>query len=224
MSLTAPTPPDAAHLGPFALTGELLGRGGFADVWGARHRSTGWQVAIKQPRRDAPSRLGGALSVEAQALARLQHPGVVRILDVLDGDCIVMERAEATAAERPPTDWADLRDLLLATLDARTHVHGHGLLHRDVKPSNMLLGVRREPRQPLIRPIDGFRLADFGIATQALDATNWPTAGSPLFQAPEQRAGDLASFGPWTDLPGWWPARPRACCAGCTSCRSGPAP
>lgn len=200
MSLPDPIPPDAAHLGPFALTGELLGRGGFADVWAGRHRGTGWQVAIKQPRRDAPSSLAGALSAEAQALAQLQHPGVVRILDVLDDDCIVMERAEGTAAEHAVTDWSDLRDLLLAALDALACVHSHGLLHRDIKPSNMLLGVRREPRQPMLRLADGFRLADFGIALGALGGADWPTAGSPVFQAPEQRAGDLDAFGPWTDL------------------------
>ncbi|MEL6349586.1 MAG: protein kinase family protein, partial [Myxococcota bacterium] len=182
------------------MTGELLGRGGFADVWAAVHVATGWQVAIKQPRAESVAILGESLSTEARALAQLQHPGIVRILDVLDGDCIVMERATATVAERPPAQWSALRALLLSALDALAHVHSHGLLHRDIKPSNMLLGVRREPREPLVLPTDGFRLSDFGIAVQATQDVSWPMAGSPSFQAPEQRDGDRASFGPWSDL------------------------
>lgn len=200
MGLPPPSPPDDAHLGAFERTGELLGRGGFADVWAARHRATGWQVAIKQPRAETRSALGASLIHEARALARVQHPGVVRILDVLPGDCIAMERATSTAAAWEPASWAEVRGVLLSLLDALADIHSHGLVHRDIKPSNLLLGVRREPRQPLTCPADGLRIADFGIASSELEPAHWPLAGSRTFRAPEQREGRWQAFGPWTDL------------------------
>ena len=142
---------------------------------------------------------------------------------VTDGDLaagtpyLIMEYApEGTLADRPPTGrWSELRGTLLGLLDALAHAHARDVIHRDLKPSNILRGRRQgtdalptnggpdeEPRAGM-QP----KLADFGLAhlveqrvADRGESLVCPTAGTPLFMAPEQFEGEWRQFGPWTDL------------------------
>ena len=205
----------ATHLGPFSVTARL-GAGGMGVVHAAEHVPTGTPVAVKLLRRsqDRGDTTQARFADEVRAVARLDHPHVVQVYDhgVLTAPALdlpvgtpwlVMELAEASLAERvgehgrPPL--AGVVDLLATATHALAHAHAHGVLHRDVKPGNLLFAVDRAGRQRLI-------LADFGIAAvaQRPDAV----AGTPSWMAPEQFRPD-GPLGPWTDLYavgvlGWW--------------------
>lgn len=189
--MTGPMRGESTQLGDYRLEGEL-GRGAFGVVHAAVHRSTGAPVAIKELTAGAPD----AWEAEVRALARLDHPGILRILDVgqlgMDGErrpWFAMERVDGGSLQDRlgQRDWATVRRWLLEVLDALGHAHAVGLVHRDIKPTNVLL--RR----------DRALLADFGLA-MTLDAVHARRAGTPGFMAPEQGRGDWRRFGPWTDL------------------------
>ncbi|HUI03057.1 MAG TPA: serine/threonine-protein kinase [Acidimicrobiales bacterium] len=164
--------------------GALLGQGGMADVYRATDTVTGTEVAVKLVRSADPD-LARRLALEAKALARLEHPGLVRLLDAgVHGQqaFLVMELVDG------PTLSARLRRGALSpertavlgrTLaGALAFVHTQGIVHRDVKPANVLLG-----------PGPRARLADFGIARLA-DAASLTVTGTTLgtagYMAPEQ--------------------------------------
>ncbi|MDN3293528.1 serine/threonine-protein kinase [Streptomyces ficellus] len=197
--------PDAARVvaGRYRLLSPL-GQGGMGVVWRARDEVLGREVAVKEVR--APAGLGDAderrlyarLEREAWAAARISHRGVVTVYDVAIEDgrpWIVMELvrgltlAETLDAEgpMPPRRAAHIGAEVLAALRA---AHEAGVLHRDVKPSNVLLAN------------DGrVVLTDFGIAT--VEGTSNLTmtgelVGSPEFLAPERALGQTP--GPASDL------------------------
>ncbi|MFG3498340.1 serine/threonine-protein kinase [Streptomyces sp. NPDC047928] len=189
--------------GRYRLAGPL-GEGGMGVVWRARDEVLGREVAVKEVR--APAGLGGAdvrrlyarLEREAWATARVAHRNVVTVHDVAAEDgrpWIVMELvrgltlAETLEAEgpMPPRRAAHIGAEILAALRA---AHAAGVLHRDVKPGNVLLGN------------DGrVVLTDFGIAAVAgtphLTMTG-ELVGSPEFLAPERALGRTP--GPASDL------------------------
>ncbi|WP_433474241.1 serine/threonine-protein kinase [Spirillospora sp. CA-142024] len=181
-----------------------LGAGGMGTVWRAYDEVLGRDVAIKriEVAEDAPpderAMLRARAAREARAAALLDHPGVITVHDVVEPDgrpWIVMELVEGRSLDRvldadgplPPHRVAGLGARLL---DALTAAHGRGLLHRDVKPANVLLAE------------DGRTiLTDFGIATLDGDPALTRTgalAGSPGFIAPERLRDDPA--GPASDL------------------------
>jgi serine/threonine protein kinase len=202
-------------LGPFRIE-DRLGRGGMGVVRAAIHEPSGLPVAVKLlPRLDDAARR--RFGDEVRAAASLDHPHVVRVLDVgrtvgplvLDDRStlpdgtpwLVMERATHTLADRlDALDWPALQRTLCALLDALAFVHAAGLLHRDVKPANVLLGCRRDPLEPLDPDTGGLRLADFGLVWGRDADPGSATSGSPSMMAPEQQSGRWADFGPWTDL------------------------
>ncbi|MCA9573538.1 MAG: serine/threonine protein kinase, partial [Myxococcales bacterium] len=188
-------------------------QGGMAAVWRAIHPETRTRVAIKvltgeASHADGPMR---ALRREARAVARLDHPGVIRILDtgtVPDGvpdlpagsPWLAMEHASGgTLSSLGTLPWPDLRSVLLGILDALAHAHARGLVHRDLKPGNVLLCSERDSRP-------GLKLSDFGIAT----VVDWHVrtgslavvAGTLHYMAPEQLTASWRDYGPWTDLYG----------------------
>ena len=201
-------------MGDFVLE-RPLGRGGMAVVWAASHVDTGFPVAVKfmVPGSGGVSVAAAArFRQEVRAVAGLQHPHITRVYDVgrvgaggvtLDGltlpeGCpwLVMERAElgALSAQGAPLDWPTSLAVLGALLDALAHAHARGVVHRDIKPQNVLLS-----RATALRP--GLKLTDFGIA-QAMRgaAVNREISGSPRFMAPEQFRPGHGALGPWTDL------------------------
>ncbi|MFZ5479462.1 MAG: protein kinase domain-containing protein, partial [Myxococcota bacterium] len=189
-------------VGPVRLT-RLLGEGGMGRVWAGEHRDTGDPVAVKVLHAALLSPETRALfEAEARAVARLDHPGVVRVLAASRLDAgeaamlaleagtpaIVMERVDAGALDPygPAWRWEGARDLLLALLDALAHAHARGVLHLDVKPSNVL--VARD---------GAARLVDFGLAGM-VGVLEGHVLGTPAYMAPEQTLG--RDLGPWTDL------------------------
>jgi len=179
---------------------ELIGHGGMADVYRAVDRQTQQPVAVKVLRSD-DAELVGRLVREARTLARLAHPGLVRLLDTGTSGgraFLVMELVEgptlATEIRRGPMPTARVAQLGAQLADALGYVHARGVVHRDVKPGNVLLDG------------DGrARLADFGIA-RLLDETAMTSTGTTLgtaaYMAPEQlrhhrvgRPADVWSLG-----------------------------
>lgn len=174
------------------------GHGAMSEVHVARDEVLGRDVAIKLVRADAIGDAGSVerLEREARAIAGLQHPNVVIVHDALrDGPdaAIVMELVDGgTLADRlrdeAPMPWRQA--LALATEVARglDAAHARGLVHRDVKPANVLLGS------------DGsIKVADFGIAGAMAASTQTTTVrGSIPYLAPEQARGDRPD--PRTDV------------------------
>jgi len=205
-------------LGPFDLT-RPIGHGGMAEVWQAVHRASGQVVAVKLvtgPQARRP-RYASLFRTEVRAMASLRHPGIVLVLDhgevpeetaaAAEGRLaagtpyLVMELAsggslkELAGPGASPLSWPALRGLLLALLDALAHAHARGVVHRDLKPGNVLI-CRATDARP------GPKLADFGLA-HLDDRTRdggMGASGTPAYMAPEQLADDWRAFGPWTDL------------------------
>lgn len=178
--------------GRFRLLG-LLGQGATADVYDARDESTGEAVALKLVRSGDPE-IARRFAQEARALARLKHPSIVRLLGTghVDGHAyLVMERVDgvslARQLRRGPLSSARVADLGAQVADALAYAHALGIVHRDVKPSNILLGS------------DGrARLGDFGVARLLDDATltlAGTTVGTAAYMAPEQLDDNVVGAG-----------------------------
>jgi len=181
--------------------GPLLGRGGMARVHAARDVVLDRPVAVKVLAEDVVDQRGRERFVrEARTAARFEHPNAIAVYDAGEADgvlYIVMELvegrslAERLAAEGPlPVDEA--QRIIGRVLDALGAAHAVGVIHRDVKPGNVLLGAGG-----LVK------LADFGIAKRLdqLDPDLTGTGqfvGTPRYLAPEQVVGDPVT--PATDL------------------------
>ncbi len=182
-----------------------LGRGGMGTVWRAEDELLNRQVAVKEVHlrgeRSAEEREQQRERTlrEARAVAQVRHPSVVGIHDVVeqDGDpWIVMELVDGASlggrlAAEGPLPPREVAAIGLAVLSALEAAHARGVLHRDVKPDNVLL--ERETGRVV--------LTDFGIAR--LDGSTTLTErgaflGSPEFTAPERTEGGAA--GPESDL------------------------
>ncbi|MFC4009113.1 protein kinase [Nonomuraea purpurea] len=178
---------------------EELGKGGMGRVWRGRDLKLGRLVALKQVRADVGRlpELRKRAEREAQALARIDHPGIVRVLDVLDhdnGPWIVMDHVRgvmlgALIKQAPLSEPAVVR-IAAQALDALAAAHDVGVLHRDVKPDNILLTAAGK-----------VILVDFGIAHiegHEHITTLGQVIGTPDFIAPERLRGD--SVGKAADL------------------------
>jgi len=197
--------PGTGHLvaGRYRLLGQL-GRGAMGIVWRGRDELLDRDVAVKQivlaplaTQTEAEASYERTLR-EARTAARLSHPGVVTVFDVVEEDgspWIVMELVQArpldqVIAEDGPLPPAHAARLGLNLLDALAAAHAAGVLHRDVKPSNVL-----------IRPDGKAILTDFGIATIAGDPAltlAGMVVGTPGFSPPERVRGAAAT--PASDL------------------------
>jgi hypothetical protein len=186
-------------LGRYSLH-ERLGAGGFGTVYAGHDERLDRPVAVKVI--PAGTRTPERARREALAAARLDHPGVVAVFDAgEDGDAryLVSELVRGRTLDRLHEDGAlsdrDVVRVGLALADALEHAHARGVVHRDVKPQNVI--VPDSPREA--RAVA--KLADFGVAHLAGDEPLTRTGevvGTLAYMAPEQAAG--RRVGPATDL------------------------
>lgn len=204
-TLSAPTQvgrrqgdPAGELLGDRYLVGERLGSGGMAEVRRGHDQLLDRPVAIKIFRGQDEAKLTGRERAEAQLLASLDHPGLVKVHDVGFsplGGWVVMDLVDGPDLHKllytglPGVDqvWAVAHDV------SRTlaYVHAKGITHRDVKPSNILTR-EAEPSSGRF----GYVLTDFGIArrmdSERLTATG-ETIGTASYFSPEQARGEAVS-------------------------------
>lgn len=169
---------------------DQLGAGGFGIVLKGFDETLRRFVAIKVP---YPSRIAGAVEVanflnEGRILAELDHPGIVPVFDVgqtEDGRCFVVSkfmdgRDLATRLGKGRPSHEESAQIVTQVAEALHFAHERGLVHRDVKPSNILFDARG-------RPV----LADFGLAQWAGQSDpSSEAAGTPEYMSPEQASGE----------------------------------
>jgi serine/threonine-protein kinase len=180
-----------ASLGDYELLGELA-RGGMGVVYKARQRSLGRVVALKMIRGWplATAAEEQRLRTEAAAAAQLDHPNIVPIYDIGEHDGqpffsmkLIDGRSLADyLREAPRPALRQLVELLTTVARAVHYAHQHGLLHRDLKPDNILIDADGRPH-----------VTDFGLAKR-IGGGPGPTpsgvvVGTPNYMAPEQAAG-----------------------------------
>jgi formylglycine-generating enzyme required for sulfatase activity len=178
-----------ARLGRYRVTAKL-GEGGFGVVYRGRDDDLRRDVAIKVPHRCrvASPADAEAYLAEARILAGLDHPGIVPVYDFGrsdDGLCYVVSkfvegRDLAARLQQGRLAAAEAAEIVACAAEALHHAHERGLVHRDVKPANLLLDARG-------RPV----VADFGLALRDEDFGTGPGhAGTPAYMSPEQARGE----------------------------------
>ncbi len=203
-------PPPPTRLLPDYEEFSLVGKGGMGEVHRAFDPRLKRWVAIKQVGLDqiTPARLA-AFQREAEALAKLQHPHIVKVHDCVECDgypVLVMEYIACGSLEERlhgPIS-AEVSARLIAILAWAVHAaHQKGIVHRDLKPANVLMDdlVAGNPGNVL----GGFpKISDFGLAMLAGDATahvlSGAVVGTPAYMSPEQAAGRTREVGPKTDV------------------------
>jgi serine/threonine protein kinase len=191
------------ELGDYELL-EEIGRGGQGVVFRARQKSLNRTVALKviSLGQWASKTHLKRFRLEAEAAARLEHPGIVPIHEVRerDGSCYFsmkfVEGGQLDAVVRreamPPRRAAELIAKVARTVH---YAHEHGILHRDIKPGNILLDANGEPH-----------LTDFGLArlveTESTVTRTMEVLGTPSYMAPEQAIGNNAAISSVTDVYG----------------------
>jgi eukaryotic-like serine/threonine-protein kinase len=195
----------------------LLGAGGVGLVYLARDSQLGRRVALKVPRLETlvNDDLRERFLREADAAARLSHPNIVGVLDSGQDESlcyIAVEYCEGPSL----AEWCQQRKVAVPVMmaarmvrdlaDAVQHAHSRGVLHRDIKPGNVMLvsssaaGTISSIDETMIRP----RLTDFGMAKvverQSDETRTGATIGTPAYMAPEQAAGKVREIDSRTDV------------------------
>ncbi len=183
------------HVGKYRLLSEV-GRGGMAIVYDGIHPSLDRPVAIKMlsHRVAYRPRFRGRFQNEARIISRLRHPNIVEIYDTEDAYAtffIIMERLSGKTLDvlfdsGKRFTFPQIRNVIRQVASALQFAHSHGVVHRDISPSNIVLG-----------PEGKVKLTDFGLALD-LDAGQGELdeepsfSGVPTYRAPEQIAGETA--------------------------------
>jgi serine/threonine protein kinase len=170
----------------------LLGEGGMANVYLVEHITLGQNYALKMLKQEFVQHpnIRKRFLAEARNLAKIQHPNVIKVTDLIDaGDIVafVMEQVEGVSLEHyiannAPLSNETIEKLFLQMIDAVDYIHSQGLIHRDIKPSNFMVAI-----------VGNIKLLDFGIAKNlnedAVDYTKTSKAqqmGTPMYMSPEQ--------------------------------------
>ena len=191
------------YFGDYEIKKEL-GRGGMGVVYEARQVSLNRPVALKMIRagvlaNDAELR---RFQNEAEAVAMLDHPGIVPIFEVGEHDgqrYFSMKKIDGVGLDRMLADFtadpAAAARLVATTASAIHHAHQRGILHRDLKPANVLVDAQGEPH-----------LTDFGLAKRVAGGNELTTSGvilgTPAYMAPEQASGRRGAVTTQTDVYG----------------------
>ena len=183
-----PWEPGAA-LGPYTLI-SLIGAGGMGEVWKARDTRLNRIVAIKRLKGRHTSRF----EQEARAIAALNHPNICQIYDV-GPDYLVMEYIDGKPLSGPLADDEAVR-LALQVAGALEEAHGKKILHRDLKPGNILVTAKG------VAKVLDFGLAKFMADSDATNTMDGTVLGTAAYMSPEQAQGmavdersDIFSFG-----------------------------
>ncbi|NLX97258.1 MAG: protein kinase [Rhodopirellula sp.] len=170
-----------------------LGSGAFGTVWLARDQQLDRVVAVKVPLKGTLTAKEEELFLrEAKSAAQLHHPHIVRVYEAgRDGEqvFIVSEFIEGTTlkSHRETREYtpAESAELCARVAEALEHAHQRGVIHRDLKPGNILIDETGEPH-----------IADFGLAKRETTDATWTRAGevfgTPAYMSPEQARGDSA--------------------------------
>jgi serine/threonine-protein kinase len=189
---------------------ELVGRGGMGKVYRARHVELDRTVAIKVLAHEPDDKALARFRDEARAVAKLQHPNIAQLYDTGTADGRPYFAQEfvpgGTLAQRfagKPQDPRAAAEVVETLARAIQHSHDHGILHRDLKPGNVLLAADGTPK-----------VTDFGLA-KSFDPTSSDAAtrshpggltrsgeilGTPSYMPPEQASGAVSSLGPPADV------------------------
>ena len=186
----------------------LVGRGGMGQVYRAKHLALGRTVAIKVMAHEGDERLLARFREEARAVAKLQHPNIAQLFETGTSSgrpFYSLEYADGgTLAQRwggKPQDPLAAANTLECVARAIQHSHEHGVLHRDLKPGNILLTADGTPK-----------VADFGLAKELAASANSTAArepaltqtgeilGTPAYMPPEQASGIMANLTPAADV------------------------
>src|SRR5882672_9304959 len=168
---------EGDRLGPYEILAPI-GAGGMGEVWKARDSRLGRIVAIKRLKGHRPARF----EHEARAIAALNHPHICQLYDI-GPDYLVMEYVDGEPLHGPITVDDSVR-LAIQIAAALAEAHSHGILHRDLKPGNIMLTAKGTAK------LLDFGLAkllrDDGDATRTMDGT---VQGTPAYMSPEQARG-----------------------------------
>ncbi len=179
---------------------KLLGRGGFGEVWLARDPELDREVAIKLIRRDRlqAGTVFDDLIREGRRVASMKHPGIVPVYDAgsIDGTLYLVSEycrqgTLKNLTKEGPLSAEHAARVTAAIADALHHAHLHGIVHRDIKPQNILLDEHGHPR-----------VTDFGIAVteDELVAERPGTLGTFAYMSPEQIGGQSHLADPRSDI------------------------
>src|SRR6516165_1838333 len=179
------------ELGDYELL-EVVGRGGQGAVYRAHQKSLNRTVALKMISVGSWATQAHLKRFrrEAEAAASLEHPGIVPIYEVgeSDGSCYFSMRFVEggqldEVIKRNPMSVRQAADLISKVARTVHYAHEHGILHRDIKPGNILLDTKGEPL-----------LTDFGLArlveTESTMTRTLEVLGTPSYMAPEQAVGN----------------------------------
>lgn len=199
-SLKAPTKIVSAgrNLGRFEIRG-VLGRGSFGLVYRAYDPLLDREVALKIPRFFSDQHDSVKFLNEAKAAAKLKHPNIVVVYEcgqIGDQPYIAVELVEGTTLARVlqqrRLSVSESVNLIQQLSEALSYAHSLGIIHRDVKPSNVMIATNGRPQ-----------LMDFGLAkhldAHATDSVDNQILGTPAYMSPEQARGQKAAIGKLSD-------------------------
>ena len=184
---------EGVLLGDRYLVLRRLGRGGFSDVYLAHDHELDRPVAVKRLLlQNVDVRF---IKSEAKTLASLDHPSIVRIFDICNdakhGFLVIMQYVSGPMLREllsKPLPIKRAVEIAIRISGGLIHAHSRGIVHRDIKPTNILISGEGEPL-----------IADFGLAL-APTVTCEPEGGTPRYMSPEQIRNEVKRIGPSSDI------------------------